>query len=146
MENAQLAKKNWIIDLIKDAGYGCLATVENGQPRVRPMMPHLDEDGTFYLALLGHSRTIPQIQINPKVELCYIDRKMCFCRIAAHAKVSANLEKKELVWNNIPMLRQYFSSPEDPNYALLEIIPDVIETMTPAQKKPDSVSIQLTQD
>ena len=137
-------RKNWIIDLIKDAGYGCLATIENDQPRVRPMMPHLNDDGQFLLAVLSHSRTIAQITKNSQIEMCYIDRKMCFCRVTATAKVSEDIEKKEIVWNNIPMLRNYFSSPADPNYTLLEIDTDSIETMTPTQKIPDVVTFKLT--
>ena len=146
MENAELAKKNWIIDLIKDAGYGCLGTLEDNQPRVRPMMPYLSDEGQFLLAVLSHSRTIKQVQKNPNVEMCYIDRKMCFCRIAGTAVVSEDLGKKEIVWNYIPMLRNYFSSPADSNYVLLEIDTDTIETMTPAQKAPDQVQFKLIQD
>ena len=146
MENKDELRKNWIIDLIKDAGYGCMATMEDDQPRVRPMMPHLNDDGKLLLAILSHSRTIGQIKQNPKVEMCYIDRKMCFCRISGTAKVSEDLEKKEIVWNNIPMLRNYFSGPADTNYVLLEIDTDTIETMTPAQKAPDQVQFKLIQD
>ena len=145
MSNKDDVRKNWIIDLIKDAGYGCLATIENDQPRVRPMMPHLADDGQFLLAVLSHSRTIAQIKKNPKIEMCFIDRKMCFCRAVAVAKVSEDLEKKEIVWNYIPMLRNYFSSAEDPNYVLLEIDTTSIETMTPTQKEPDVVTFKLIQ-
>ena len=146
MENKDELRKNWIIDLVKDAGFGCLATVEGNLPKVRPMMPHLTDDGKLLLAVLSHSRTIPQIKQNPKIEMCYIDRKMCFCRISGTARVSEDLEKKEVVWNNIPMLRNYFSGPADKNYVLLEIDSNTIETMTPAQKAPDQVQFQLIQD
>ena len=145
MDNKDELRKNWIIDLIKDAGFGCLATVENNEPRVRPMMPHLADDGTLLLAILSHSRMIEQIKKNPKVEMCYLDRKMCFCRIKGNGKISEDLEKKEIVWNNIPMLRNYFSGPADSNYVLIEIHTDSIETMTPTQKAPDVVQFKLTQ-
>ena len=143
MENKDELKKNWIIDLIKDAGFGCLATMEGDQPRVRPMMPHLANDGKLLLAVLSHARTIKHVKANPKVEMCYIDRKMCFCRITGKAVVSENLEKKEIVWNNIPMLRNYFSSAADPNFVLLEIDSTTIESMTPAQKAPDLLTFKL---
>ena len=134
--------KEEVIDLIKDAGFGFLATTDGNQPKVRPMMPFLTEDGELLLALLSHSRTIPQIQKNPLVEICYVDRKMCFCRITGKAIISSNLEKKETVWNNVPMLRQYFSGPQDPNFTLSEI--DIIsaEAMSPWQKKPDFISFK----
>ena len=134
--------KEEAIDLIKDAGYGFLATTEGKQPKVRPMMPFLTEEGELLLALLSHSRTIPQIKENPLVEVCYVDRKMCFCRLSGRAKISSDLTKKETVWNNIPMLRQYFSGPEDPNFSLAEIEILTAEAMTPWQKRSDQISFK----
>lgn len=134
--------KEEAIDLIKDAGFGFLATVEGKQPRVRPMMPYLSEDGNLLLALLSSSRTIPQIKENPWVEICFVDRKMAFCRISGKAKISEDLEKKTTVWNYVPMLRQYFSGPEDAKFILVEIETTAAEAMTPHQKAPDSISLK----
>ncbi|MCR4336236.1 MAG: pyridoxamine 5'-phosphate oxidase family protein [Candidatus Omnitrophica bacterium] len=145
MDAKDEVRKNWIIDLIKDAGYGCLATIENDQPHVRPMMPYLSDEGQLLLAVLSHSRTIEQIKKNPKVEMCFIDRKMSFCRVSGNGKVSDDFEKKEIVWENIPMLRNYFSGPADQNYVLIEIDTSTMETMTPTQKSPDVASFKLTQ-
>ena len=134
--------KEEVIDLIKDAGFGVLATLENNQPKARPMMPYLDENGNLLLALLSHSRTIPQIKKNPHVEMCYIDRKMCFARISGKADVSTDIQKKQIAWDNIPMLRQYFAGPEDPNFILIEIDTSTVEAMTPRQKTPDILSLK----
>lgn len=131
-----------IFDLIKDSGFGFLATTEGKQPRVRPMMPYLDDDGQLLLALLSHSRTIKQIQENPLVEICYVDRKMWLCRITGKAKISQDLGKKEIVWNNIPMLRQYFSGPHDPNFVLMEIRSESIEAMTPTMRAPEKIDLK----
>ena len=134
--------KDEVIDLIKDAGYGVMASVEGNAPKARPMMPYLTEEGELLLAVLSHSRTIQQVQQNPRVEFCFIDRKMCFARVSGKAKVSQNLDKKQAVWNNIPMLRQYFGSPQDPNYVLIEIDTESVEAMTPQQRKPDVLSLK----
>ncbi|MDP2654454.1 MAG: pyridoxamine 5'-phosphate oxidase family protein [Candidatus Omnitrophota bacterium] len=135
-------QKQEVIDLIKDAGFGVLATVDGGQPKARPMMPYLDEDGNLLLAVLAHSRTISQISQNPQVEMCYIDRKMCFARISGKAKISENKDKKQQVWYNIPMLRQYFTSLEDPNFVLIEIDTESVEAMSPQQRKPDVLTLK----
>lgn len=134
--------KDQVIDLIKDAGFGFLATTEGKQPKVRPMMPYLTDEGDLLLALLENSRTIPQIKENPLVEICYVDRKMSYCRIAGIAKISGDLEKKETVWNNIPMLRQYFSGPQDQKFILLEINTKTVEAMTPTQRTPDILTLK----
>jgi general stress protein 26 len=134
--------KDEVIDLIRDAGYGVLATVHGNAPKARPMMPYLADDGNLLLAVLNHSRMITQIKENPMVEMCFIDRKMCFARISGNARISPDLEKKQLVWNNIPMLRQYFGGPQDPNFVLIEIETGSIEAMTPQQRKPDVLTLK----
>lgn len=134
--------KEEVVDLIRDAGFGMLATVEGNQPRVRPMMPYLTDDGNLLVALLGQSRTIPQIKQNPQVEICFVDRKMWFARVAGKAKISEKAENKEFLWDNIPMLKQYFSSAADPNFVLLEVDIAQSEASTPHQKSPDKVDLK----
>ena len=133
--------KEEVVDLIRDAGFCLLATADDNQPKVRPMMPYLTDDNQLLLALLGRSRTIQQIKDNPKVELCFVDRKMWYCRIAGTASISDDQEKKEILWNNIPMLKQYFGGAEDSNFILATIEINEVEAMTPHQKEPEMVDI-----
>ena len=131
-----------VVDLIRDAGFGLLATVEGNQPRVRPMMPYLTEDNkALLIALLGRSRTIPQIAKNPHVEICFVDRKMWYCRISGKALVSTDMTNKQILWDNIPMLKQYFGGVQDPNFVLLEITIQKAEAMTPHQKSPEEIKL-----
>ena len=134
--------KQDVIDLIKDTGYGCFGTTEDSQPRVRPMLPYLTDEGDLLLAVLSRSRTIEQIKKNPMVEMCYIDRKMWYARLTGKAAISTDIEKKELAWNNIPMLRQYFSGASDPNFVLLEVDVTHVEAMTPHQSEPITISFK----
>ena len=133
--------KEEVIDLIKDAGFCHLATTEDKQPRVRPMMPYVTEDNQLLIALLSRSRTIQQAKDNPLVELCFVDRKMWYCRISGTATISDDAEKKELLWNNIPMLKQYFGGPQDENFVLMIIDMKEAEAMTPHQKEPETISL-----
>ena len=136
-------QKEEVIDLIRDAGFGLLATTEGGkQPRVRPMMPYLTEDGRLLVALLGRSRTISQVKENPMVEVCFVDRKMWYARVMGKAKVSTSPDDKAILWDNIPMLRQYFGGIEDQGFNLLEIEITEIEAMTPHQKQPEKISLK----
>ncbi len=130
-----------VFDLIKDAGYCVLATISENKPKARPMMPLLTDEGKMLLACLSSCRTIGQIQENPNVELCYIDRKMRFARISGQAHCSEDKDKKEHVWTGIPMLRQYFTGPDDANFILIEIDIEKAEIMTPQQQTPEKVSL-----
>ena len=130
------------IDLIRDAGFGLLATTEGDQPRVRPMMPYLSDDNTQLLvALLGRSRTIPQVKENPRVEICFVDRKMWYCRVTGNAQVSDDTSKKQVLWDNIPMLRQYFGGVDDANFILMEVDIKEVEAMTPHGQTPEKIAL-----
>ncbi|MGE0267415.1 MAG: pyridoxamine 5'-phosphate oxidase family protein [Candidatus Omnitrophota bacterium] len=134
--------KDDVIDLIRDTGFGLLATMEGNQPRVRPMMPFLTDHDQLLVALLGRSRTIKQIEKNPQVEICFVDRKMWYARLAGKGKITTNKENKQLLWDTIPMLKQYFGGIDDPNFILLEIDIETAEAMTPHQKEPEFVSFK----
>ena len=133
--------KEQVIDLIRDAGFGLLATTDSNQPRVRPMMPYFTENGELLVALLSRSRTINEIKKNPLVEICYVDRKMWYCRVSGKAKLSNDKDKKQILWDNIPMLKQYFGGIDDPNFNLLEIEINETEAMTPHQKTPEKIKL-----
>ena len=133
--------KEEAIDIVRDAGFGFLATVEGGQPHVRPMMPYLTEEGELLLALLGRSRTIAQVKANSNVEVCFVDRKMWYCRVTGTAEISNDLTKKEIVFENVPMLRQYFAGPQDPNYHLAVIKIKSVEAMTPHSRLPEQITL-----
>ena len=48
---------------------------------------------------------------------------------------------KELLWDNIPMLKQYFGGSKDANFVLLTIEITHLEAMTPHQKTPESIKL-----
>jgi len=93
------------------------------------------------LALLSRSRTIAQIKANPNVEVCYVDRKMWYCRVSGTAAISDDIAKKRIVFENVPMLRQYFAGPEDPNFHLAVIEIKSVEAMTPHSRLPEEISL-----
>ena len=132
--------KNDALDIMQDAGFGFLATSDGNQPCVRPMMPYLTDDNELLLALLGRSRTIEHVRANPNVEFCFVNRQMAYCRITGSARISTDAEKKLQVFTAIPMLRQYFAQPEDPNFVLVQIEIKKMEAMTPHQKNPETIT------
>ena len=132
--------KEEVVDLIRDAGYGQLATMEGNQPHLRPMMPYITDEGLLLVALLPRSRTIAQIKANPLVEVCFVDRKMWYARITGKGRITQDAGNKQILWDMIPMLRQYFGSVQDPNFMLLEIDIVSVEAMTPHQKLPEKIA------
>jgi len=123
-----------IRQMILDAGMGYLATCDADQPRVRAMMPVLGDDGKLLAATFPSAKKIGQIAKNPKVEICFVDRKLSHCRIEGKAAVSQDQALKEELWNKQMMLRQFFSGPQDPAYVLIVIAPSKISMMNIGDK------------
>src|SRR5262245_37734178 len=85
-------KKIWVFNIVREARFGFLATVnQDNRPCVRPMMTYLDGDAVLWAPVLPNSRTLIHIQRNPMVEICFLDRKMDSCRISGRAKINNDL-------------------------------------------------------
>ncbi|MEW5758978.1 MAG: pyridoxamine 5'-phosphate oxidase family protein [Candidatus Omnitrophota bacterium] len=115
-----------IKEIIKDAGLGYLATIEANEPRVRPLMPALFNDGTILAATQKGSPKLLQFEKNNNFEICFVDRKLSQLRIRGKASISTDIKKKEWLSNAVPMLRSYFPTADDPNYTLVELKPEKI--------------------
>src|SRR5512135_3704401 len=112
-----------IRQMVLDAGMGYVATCDGDQPRVRAMMPILRDNGWLLAATFPHMKKVQQIAKNPKVEVCFVDRKLSHCRITGTAEISKDAALKNELWNKQMMLRQFFAGPEDPNFILVVIKP-----------------------
>lgn len=116
-------------EIINDAGMAFVATQDGNQPRVRPMMSILTDDNKILTSTFQQARKLKQIKNNPKIELCFVDKKLNHCRIEGLISISEDKSKKEYLFNKQPILRQFFQSSDDPNFVLLEIKPSRIEMM-----------------
>ena len=123
-----------IRQMVLDAGMGYLATCEADQPRVRAMMPILRDDGRLLMATFPSTKKIGQIAKNPKVEICFVDRKLSHCRIEGKAVVNQDKSLKEELWNKQMMLRQFFSGTDDANFILIVVTPARISMMNIGEK------------
>lgn len=121
-------------DIIADAGMAYLATDDNGQPRVRPMMALWSDDNTILTSTFAVARKMKQIQENPKVEACFVNKRLDHCRIEGRIAISDDKPKKKMLFMKVPILRQFFPSSDDPNFVLLEIKPSKIEMMMIGQR------------
>ena len=131
-----------IKQMVLDAGMGYLATCDDGdQPRVRAMMPVLKEDGRLLAATFPTTKKVGQIAKNPKIEICFVDRKLSHCRIEGKAVISQDKILKEELWNKQMMLRQFFSGPDDPHFVLIVIVPSKISMMNIGDKGYTEVKI-----
>ncbi|MCQ2595826.1 MAG: pyridoxamine 5'-phosphate oxidase family protein [Treponemataceae bacterium] len=99
-------------DFIKACGTYYLATVENGQPRVRPFGTINIFDGKLYIQTGKSKEVSKQIQANPKVELCCFDGQK-WLRLAGELVRDDRIEAKKDMLNKYPSLQKMYSAEDD---------------------------------
>jgi len=60
---------------------GCLATVEKGEPRVRPWGFMYEEDGKFYFCTNNTKEAFRQLTESPFVEFAFVSKTMAWVRL-----------------------------------------------------------------
>jgi len=100
-----------------------LATSEGDQPRVRPVIL-ICFDGKFWVTTGTNNAKVSQIRKNPKVEFCLLfeeEGKRRYIRGAGIAKIVQDKETRTRLAQHCGFFDQYWTSPDDPNYTLLEL-------------------------
>ena len=116
-------------DLVKKVRFPVLATVEGDQPRARPVSPVRTEGFTVYVANLKSYGKTHEIEMNAKVELCYVDDDHNQVRITGTADVVKDRKLLEEIWNSNRLLQHYLGSIDNPELIVYKIIPARVRFM-----------------
>ena len=141
MEKSEL--KNKIIKLISKTQLASLATTENGKPWVRYMTISGEPDLTLYTTTFSSARKVQQIKENSNVNVIIGGDQENFknphINVRATAQIAADLETKKKFWDD--HLKRFFSGPEDPNFSVIKISPQVIEYTSGDALKPEIYTV-----
>src|SRR5579883_2176714 len=115
--------------VMRAARFPCLATIDDDQPRVRPVSPVRTDGFMVYVANLRSYHKTGEIEANPRVELCYLDDHHNQVRITGVAEVVTDRELLQQVWDSNPLLRQYLRNIDNPEFILYRIRPRRVRYM-----------------
>ena len=101
-----------VYEFLKKCNTYYLATVEYGQPRVRPFGTIDLFEGKLYIQTGKGKEVSKQIAKNPKVELCAFDGAI-WLRVAGTLVRDESVEAKEHMLDNYPMLKKMYSATDD---------------------------------
>jgi len=126
-----------ILDQFKETQFVAFATMDGVRPRVRPMtLIYLDR--RFWMVTSTSSNKVAQVKQNPNVEFTYQfneNSEDCCIRILGKAKIVKDRETKASIAKRIGFFDSYWSGPEDPDYTLLEVLPDELQYVAPSGTK-----------
>ena len=118
---------------IADFQHVFLATMEESQPRVRPVTL-INFDGRFWIMTDTWSEKVKQIQRNPKVEFSFTfadGDEDCCMRITGSAKAIEDKQLKTKLSKHCDFFSKHWKTVDDPNYTLLEVCPAEIVIVRP---------------
>jgi general stress protein 26 len=115
--------------VIKADRFPVLATVEGGQPRVRPVSPVRTDGFTVFVANLRCYHKTAEIAANPRVELCYMDDGHNQVRLTGVAEIVTERPLLEEIWNANPLMRQFLGSLDNPQLLVYRIRPVQVRHM-----------------
>lgn len=101
-----------VYDFLKKCGTYYLATVEDGQPRVRPFGTIDIFEGKLYIQTGKVKDVSKQIRQNPKVELCAFDGEK-WLRLSGRLVRDERVEAKEHMLAGYPSLQATYSATDD---------------------------------
>jgi uncharacterized pyridoxamine 5'-phosphate oxidase family protein len=108
-----------------------LATADGDQPRLRPVTLIRLGDRLFIATGAGDAK-VKQIRQNSKTEFCLLLEKgeqKGTIRAECLAQIVKDKAVKTEAYHKIPFMKEFWSSPEDPRYALIELKPTGYEYM-----------------
>jgi general stress protein 26 len=126
-----------ILNQFRENQFVALATFDGMRPRVRPMtLIYLDR--RFWMVTSTSSNKVTQIKQNPSVEFTYQfseNGEDCCIRVLGKAKIIKDRETKTGIAKRIGFFNDHWSGPEDPDYTLLEVLPDELQYVSPSGMK-----------
>lgn len=110
-------------ELVKKVRFPMLSTIDGDQARVRPVSPVRTDGFVVYIANLKSYGKTSEIEINPKVELCYLDEDHNQVRITGKAEIVNDRKLLEDIWNANKLLQHYLGSIDNPQLIVYKINP-----------------------
>lgn len=103
--------------------------MDGDQPRVRPVSPVRTDGFTIYVANLKSYGKTRDIEVNQKVELCYLDEDHNQVRITGIAEVVNDRDLLESIWKTNRLLQHYLGTIDNPELIVYKIIPQRVRYM-----------------
>ena len=106
-----------------------MASLDGEQPRVRPVSPVKTVEFTVWVASMRSSHKTGEIEVNQRVELCYLTKDHDQVRITGVAVTVEDGAERQEIWDTNPLLRAYLKSVDNPEFVLYRVEPRKVRFM-----------------
>lgn len=117
------------LETIRKAKFPVMATIDNGQPRARPVSPVRTDGFAIYIASLRSSGKTAELEANTRCELCYLSDDHDQVRITGPCLLVTDAAVRQSIWDSNPLLRAYLGSIDNPEFVLYIVQPERVRFM-----------------
>ncbi|MDA8233652.1 MAG: pyridoxamine 5'-phosphate oxidase family protein [Clostridia bacterium] len=110
-----------VIKFLKENAIGYLASIEDGQPRVRPWGFMFEEGGKFYFCTNNKKEVFSQLKTTPYVEFSSSSPKFEWVRLRGEIKFTNDLTIKEKVLESNSMVKNTYKTADNPVFEVFYI-------------------------
>lgn len=110
-----------VLKLLKESGYGFLATVDNGKPRVRPFGFMFEEEEKLYFCTNNKKEVYRQLIALPYVEYSVTSKDMVTARVSGKVIFTEDMDKKEKALNASELVKRGYKTPDNPIFKVFYI-------------------------
>ena len=130
MDNAEIREQVLhVIDLGKQIYIFSTVDAEN-RPRSRYMgLIDIEDDySAFYMGCKANSNKVKEIKANPNAQLLFTTPDFLeIAAISGKASIEDSPHEKRQFWQKNPALAGYFKTMDDPEFAVIRVIPEFAE-------------------
>lgn len=99
-----------------------VATIENGQPRVRPLSFVMEQNEELYFTTGKQKEIFEQMKKNPFVEICStVNDKTEWLRIRGEVVFEEDIELKKKAFEVMPILKKAYQTPDSDQMVMFRI-------------------------
>jgi len=116
--------------LMREVGWGALATTDGEKVGVRPMGGWAWIDNELWCATGNSSDKIAQLRKVPYAEYCFCSTEGKHVRIAGPCTISEDNDDKLKLYDAVPALKDHIEDPASPEYVVIRLRPERIRLMS----------------
>ncbi len=113
--------------LVENVVIGYLATAGGDGARVRPMGARWIGERELWFHTVTGTRKVPEIELNPSVEICFRDADWNHVRISGRATVTRDPDALAKLCEAWPEIIGRYTGPADPKLTVIKLVIDRIE-------------------
>lgn len=110
-----------VIDFYTKNPVGCLATIDNGKPRVRPFQFQFADNGRLYFCTANTKDVYRELAANPSAEFVSTSPEYVFMRVGGDVQFSRDVNLKKRILDANDLVRSIYQTLENPVFEVFFI-------------------------